>query len=253
MDVVQGVLSFFRHLERRRKTLCRSLRTPCTYKPTSAAQCLPFVPPVLHLLAAQLAFPLFYIQYSPYLHPYASAMQFPIFLIFAALTVPALAHPPKPSAYPPPPPPTPKFPPGKTCPKVLVCCDSLQSPYESSASGLIDLLKVELSAAEASLGVGLTCDAIVGLGHARERRMKMKMKMKKRGLASRFRFRFAKPGHDSDGGTDGDSDSDGDGDGDDDSDDDAHDDHDEHDSYAKLAKRGVDVWYVRTHFIRQVK
>lgn len=174
-------------------------------------------------------------------------MQFPIFLIFAVLTVPALAHPPKPSAYPPPPPPTPTFPPGETCPKVLVCCDSLKAPHESAASGLIDLLKVELSVAEERLGVGLTCDAIVGLGHGRDRRMKMK----KRGLASRSRFRFAKPGHDSDGGRHGDSDSDSDGD--DDSDDDAHDDHDEHDSYAKLAKRGVDVWYVGTHFIRQVK
>lgn len=167
-------------------------------------------------------------------------MQFPIFLFLTALTVPALAHPPKPSAYPPPPPP--KFPPGSTCPKVLVCCDSLKAPHESAASGLIDLLKVELSVAEESLGVGLTCDAIVGLGHGRDRRMKMK----KRGLASRSRFRFAKPGHDSDGGRHGDSDSDSDGD--DDSDDDAHDDHDEHDSYAKLARRGVDVWYVGAPF-----
>lgn len=171
-------------------------------------------------------------------------MQFPIFLIFAALTVPALAHPPKPSAYPPPPP---KFPPGETCPKVLVCCDSLKAPHESAASGLIDLLKVELSVAEERLGVGLTCDAIVGLGRGRRRgEMEMKTKTKKRGLASRSRFRFAKPGHDSDGGRHGDSDSDSDGD--DDSDDDAHDDYDEHDSYAKLAKRGVDVWYVGAPF-----
>ena len=87
-----------------------------------------------------------------------------------SLPILAFAYPPQPgpSAYPPRPAPKPKY-----CPTALVCCDSYRQPYESDAAHLIDLLKVELTVAEKALGVGLTCDAIVGL-QREERRRKMR-------------------------------------------------------------------------------
>ena len=144
------------------------------------------------------------------------------FMVGIGLSLPILAFayppPPGPSAYPPRPAPKPKF-----CPTALVCCDSYRQPYESDAAHLIDLLKVELTVAEKALGVGLTCDAIVGL-QREERRRKMR----------RHEFDF---GWDEE----------------EEPDEEEPDEEELDEDEKEFMKRGVDVWFVTSLFFLKVR